>query len=1052
MSFDKKSKDTSMPLKVKKQITILTAVGLAVTLLFNVFPAKKVEAALGNFEPANNVVGQYSWEDGLNSFTPNYNKRLESDAPSPLGFIYPKGVVLDSVNNRLYLAADSRILVYNANSDGTLVDNYPDYILGQLSFDANVGGVTNANNFSATFLALDPVGQRLFVSDLNGNRVLVFDVASITNGENAVNVLGQPDFTTSFAMTTQNGLNSPSGLAYDTDTKLLYVLDSYRVLVFDVTTVTNGENAVNVLGQTDFTSDVSAATQSNFVYPLGELEMDTTNDRLFVPDYSGNRVLVFNVASITNGENAVNVLGQPDFTNGGESLNNISVVTPYGLAYDNTSSRLFVAQYGPHRVSVFDVASITNGEAAVNVLGQSTFNTASSATTQNGLSQPSGLALNSTNTLLYISELGNSRVVSFDVTSITNGENAVNVLGQSDGPSLGAQSPIFTKAGGYNSPNRWSFHEPKYSALDAVHHRYFVSDKSNNRVLVFNLDSNNQFNDYIADYVLGQDNFYTATVQSADAASLVQPAGIAYDPTTDRLFVAGASNRVLVFDVSTITNGEDAVNVLGQSNFTSEGNTLTQSGLYNPLDISLDVNGQRLFVVDQAYNRVMVFNVASITDGENAVNVLGKPDFTTDTYDTTQAGLSGPFGVEFDSVNNRLFVGDYFNARVLVFDTTSITNGENAVNVLGQPDFTTTDYTVGADKIQNPQGMAYDTGRNFLYVADTDSRRIMVFDVASITNGENAINVLGQEDFDTQTNFGVSQNYVGNVISVEYDTTSKTLYTVGENRIVTFDMSSPVVPSFTKSVTTIEATEGQATPPTFTVVLGSAPTTDVVINVSVDTTTSISVSPSTLTFTSSNWDTPQTVTVTAVEDSNYDIDTGTITLSVADDASDNSYDDLSDQTIAVTAYDNDRAVSSGGGGSSSPPPVTPTTPLTPVLISPPPAPGTETTEPNTPPAEEQLEDQPTVCTVPKYPTTFIKFGGRNNPEEVKLLEQFLNLFLGFDLPVNGIYEQADRQAIIAFQEKYTEDILAPWKLKKGTGYVYTKTLAKIKQLVESRCQ
>jgi hypothetical protein len=282
-----------------------------------------------------------------------------------------------------------------------------------------------------------------------------------------------------------------------------------------------------------------------------------------------------------------------------------------------------------------------------------------------------------------------------------------------------------------------------------------------------------------------------------------------------------------------------------------------------------------------------------------------------------------------------------------------------------------------------------------------------------------------------------------------YDATTSALYVTDDffNRVTIFDAA---VNGFSKSTGNLTVTEGAASG-TFTVRLSGAPSTDVVISVSSADDSVATVSPSTLTFTSGNWNTPQTVTVTAAEDANTTRDATTVLLSIVDDESDDSFDAVDDQTVTITVNDNDQPTQTGGGGSSSPPPVTPTTPLAPSLISPPPTTDNTTPEPNTP-AEEQLEDQPTVCSIPKYPTTFIKFGSRNNPEEVKLLEQFLNLFMGFDLPVNGIYEQADRQAIIAFQEKYTEDILAPWKLKKGTGYVYTKTLAKIKQLVESRCQ
>ena len=52
----------------------------------------------------------------------------------------------------------------------------------------------------------------------------------------------------------------------------------------------------------------------------------------------------------------------------------------------------------------------------------------------------------------------------------------------------------------------------------------------------------------------------------------------------------------------------------------------------------------------------MVLDVASITDGENAVNVLGQPNFTTATAATTQAGMRNPQGVTVDPASLRLIV------------------------------------------------------------------------------------------------------------------------------------------------------------------------------------------------------------------------------------------------------------------------------------------------------------------------------------------------------------------------------------------------------------
>ena len=54
--------------------------------------------------------------------------------------------------------------------------------------------------------------------------------------------------------------------------------------------------------------------------------------------------------------------------------------------------------------------------------------------------------------------------------------------------------------------------------------------------------------------------------------------------------------------------------------------------------------------------------------------------------------------------------------------------------------------------------------------------------------------------------------------------------------------------------------------PTFTVVLTSQPTANVVIGLSSSDTTEGTVSPVSLTFTSANWNTPQTVTVHGVND------------------------------------------------------------------------------------------------------------------------------------------------------------------------------------------
>lgn len=93
-----------------------------------------------------------------------------------------------------------------------------------------------------------------------------------------------------------------------------------------------------------------------------------------------------------------------------------------------------------------------------------------------------------------------------------------------------------------------------------------------------------------------------------------------------------------------------------------------------------------------------------------------------------------------------------------------------------------------------------------------------------------------------------------------------------------------------------------------------------------------------------------------------------------------------------------------------------------------------------------------TCTVYPYLKNPIKLYRKNNAEDVKLLEQFLNRHENANLVVDGVYSRTDFNAVIKWQEKHAKDILSPWGLKKGTGYIYKTSLAKIKEIEEGICK
>jgi large repetitive protein len=107
-----------------------------------------------------------------------------------------------------------------------------------------------------------------------------------------------------------------------------------------------------------------------------------------------------------------------------------------------------------------------------------------------------------------------------------------------------------------------------------------------------------------------------------------------------------------------------------------------------------------------------------------------------------------------------------------------------------------------------------------------------------------------------------------------------------------------------KPTTGLMTTEagGQAT---FTVVLNSAPTADVTLPLSSSNTNEGTIRPASLTFTKANWNAPQTVTVTGVDDGAPDGPQSYTIVTAAANSGDASYAGNDPEDVQVTNIDND---------------------------------------------------------------------------------------------------------------------------------------------------
>jgi hypothetical protein len=322
-----------------------------------------------------------------------------------------------------------------------------DVVLGQPDFTKlELQSPSNRTMRSPNGVATD--GTILVVADTDFNRVLIWNSIPQSNNTPADVVLGQSDFS-KFTPNegqqntpSQKALRGPQGVWVQAGRLFVADTGNNRVLIWNSIPRSNFAPADLVIGQKDFTTNVTPditktvveAKQDNLLTPVS---VTSDGTRMLVTDLGHNRVLIWNTIPRSNNQAADLVIGQPNFT---EAVKNNPKVCPSGEKFpDGTDVILprceaslefprfalsdgryvFISDGGNDRVLVYNQIPTSNGAKADAVLGQIgvRLNLVSDGADPRGIASsgavrtPQALAWDGRN--LYVTDPFNRRVMVF---------------------------------------------------------------------------------------------------------------------------------------------------------------------------------------------------------------------------------------------------------------------------------------------------------------------------------------------------------------------------------------------------------------------------------------------------------------------------------------------------------------------------------------------------------------------------------------------------------------------------------------------------------------
>ncbi len=466
-------------------------------------------------------------------------------------------------------------------------------------------------------------------------------------------------------------------------------------------------NVYAVSGSTVFKLDSDGALQSQFgssgsgdgqfIGPFG-VALNSAGTQIFVTDEGNSRIEKFDGNGSFVAQVGTNGTGATQFQ------------FPKGLAVDSTGS-VWVADSGNNQVKKFDS----------NLTYANSLNGTSSCSSSVAFSHPQFLATDSSDNL-YIGDLDHARIVVCASDGVFVREWSTSV-GSPEGIDVDASGNVYVADASSSTIHKFTstgsllatfagpgsgngqLNAPFGLGVDAAGNTW-VADQTNARLQKF--DSAGTFVTKVAGSTTISPTFRTAT-------------DVATDPLGNTYVVDVDEHVVEKFDETGNFQGEHA-----------------RIQLNTPTGVAIQTTTGGIVVSDNVDNKLKRFDPAT--------------DINTGTNDGTGTGtaFSNPQGVAYDALNDRYYVVDTGNSRI--------------VRVSG--DLTTSSVFVagtgsGIGEFSTPLGVAVDASGN-VYVADSGNNRVMQFNDAGLNISNLGTAGSGPGQFNAPSNVAVEPT--GNIV------------------------------------------------------------------------------------------------------------------------------------------------------------------------------------------------------------------------------------------------------------------------------------------------